>query len=60
MVPEAATLMMKGGAFIQTNKLNFLQAVNLQISIMKLQMHLEDIFYNIAANSNFPCVLVMD
>ncbi len=23
-------------------------------------MHLEDIFYNIAANSNFPCVLVMD
>jgi tRNA uridine 5-carbamoylmethylation protein Kti12 len=26
-VPEAATLMMKGGCFIQTNKMSFVQAV---------------------------------
>lgn len=35
VVPEAATMMMKGGAFIETRAMTFLQAVKFQISIMK-------------------------
>lgn len=60
MVPEAATLMMKGGCFIQTNKMSFLQAVKFQISVMRMQIHLEDVFNNIAVNSDSDCVVVMD
>lgn len=47
-VPEAATLLMKGGAMIQTHKLNFADAVRFQINVMKMQMSLEDIFLEIA------------
>jgi hypothetical protein len=47
-VPEAATILMKGGALIQTPKMMFSNAVKFQISLMKLQMNLEDIFVEIA------------
>lgn len=59
-VPEAATLMMKGGCFIQTSTMTFAQAVKFQISLMKMQMNLEDIFIDIAINSEQPCVVLMD
>lgn len=59
-VPEAATLMMKGGCFIQTSSMTFAQAVKFQISLMQMQMHLEDIFIDIAINSGQPCVVLMD
>ena len=35
-VPEAATILMKGGALIQTPKMTFSNAVKFQISLMKL------------------------
>lgn len=35
-VPEAATLLMKGGAFIQTGKMTLSKAVRFQINLMKL------------------------
>lgn len=53
-VPEAATLMMKGGCFIQTSSMTFSQAVKFQISLMQMQMNLEDIFIDVAINSGFP------
>jgi predicted ATPase len=48
LVPEAATLLMKGGAMIETRKLTFADAVRFQINVMKMQMALEDIFIEIA------------
>ena len=59
-VPEAATWMMKGGCFIQTSSMTFSQAVKFQISLMQLQMSLEDIFIDVAINSGYPCVVLMD
>lgn len=35
-VPEAATLLMKGGAFIETGKMTLSKAVRFQINLMKL------------------------
>jgi len=35
VVPEAATMLMKGGAMIQTHKLAFSDAVKFQINIMR-------------------------
>ena len=35
IVPEAATMLMKGGAMIQTHKLGFADAVRFQINIMR-------------------------
>ena len=59
-VPEAATMMMKGGCFIQTSSMSFAQAVKFQISLMQMQMNLEDVFLDIAINSGKPCVVLMD
>ena len=39
---------MQGGAFIQTPKMTLSYAVKFQISLMRLQMQLEDIFVEIA------------
>ena len=50
-VPEAATILMKGGALIQTPKMSFSNAVKFQINLMRLQMQLEDIFVEIAQSS---------
>jgi len=47
-VPEAATILQQGGAFIQTPKMTLAYAVKFQISLMKLQMNLEDVFVEIA------------
>ena len=47
-VPEAATLLMKGGAFIETGRMTLSKAVRFQINLMKLQMSLEDNFIQIA------------
>ena len=47
-MPEAATILMQGGAFIQTPKMTLSYAVKFQISLMRLQMQLEDIFVEIA------------
>jgi hypothetical protein len=36
LVPEAATILMKGGAFIETGKMTLTNAVRFQINLMKL------------------------
>ena len=59
-VPEAATIMMKGGCFIQTHKMTFEQQVSFQIQIMRMQMYLEDVFTSIGRNSEQNCVIVAD
>jgi len=35
LVPEAATMLMKAGAFIQTDKTGFAHAVKSQLNIMR-------------------------
>ena len=47
-VPEAYTMLMKGGAMIDIKKFSFADAVKFQINIMKMQMSLEDTFIEIA------------
>jgi hypothetical protein len=59
-VPEAATIMMKGGAFIETPKMTFSKAVRFQINLMKLQMSLEDNFVQIAQSSDAPTIILCD
>jgi hypothetical protein len=48
LVPEAATILMKGGALIQTPTMGIASQIKFQISLMKLQMQMEDIFVDIA------------
>ena len=60
LVPEAATLLMKGGAMIQTPSMRLSSAVKFQISLMKLQMNLEDIFVDIAQSSDTPTIILCD
>ena len=52
--------MMKGGAFIQTGKMEMSSAGKFQISLMKLQMNLEDIFLEISQSSETPTVILCD
>lgn len=60
VVPEAATLLMKAGVFIQTGKMTFADAVKFQINIMRSQMTLEDTFVEIALNSEVKTVILCD
>lgn len=60
LVPEAATLLMKGGAMIETRKLTFADAVRFQINVMKMQMSLEDIFIEIALEQEHPTIILCD
>jgi thymidylate kinase len=62
LVPEAATILMKGGALIQTPKMTHRDAVDFQINLMRLQMDLEDIFVQIALSNDDspPTVLLCD
>ena len=48
VVPEAATILKKGGTLIQTDKMKFANAVKFQKNLMKLQMDLEEIFIDVA------------
>ena len=59
-VPEAATMLMKGGAFIQSGKMSFSNAVKFQINLMKMQMALEDNFLEIALSCDKPSVILCD
>jgi len=60
LVPEAATMLMKGGAMIQTHKLSLHDAVKFQINVMRAQMAFEDIFIDIALNCDQKCVIICD
>lgn len=60
LVPEAATLLMKGGAMIETHKMSFADAVKFQINIMKMQMTLEDIFIEIALDAGQETIIICD
>ena len=60
LVPEAATLMMKGGCFIQTGKMTFADGVKFQINLMKTQMILEDVFLETALHGDQKTILICD
>eukprot|EP00352_Strombidinopsis_acuminata_P000129 CAMPEP_0176342082 /NCGR_PEP_ID=MMETSP0126-20121128/2894_1 /TAXON_ID=141414 ORGANISM="Strombidinopsis acuminatum, Strain SPMC142" /NCGR_SAMPLE_ID=MMETSP0126 /ASSEMBLY_ACC=CAM_ASM_000229 /LENGTH=128 /DNA_ID=CAMNT_0017687287 /DNA_START=460 /DNA_END=846 /DNA_ORIENTATION=+ len=60
IVPEAATMLMKGGCMIQTHKLSFSEAVKFQINVMKTQMALEDVFTKNAISGNQKTVILCD
>lgn len=53
-------MLMKGGAFIQTGRMGFSDAVKFQINLMKMQMALEDNFLETALNSDRPTVILCD
>lgn len=59
-VPEAATLLMKGGAMINCYKFSFEQGVRFQTALMRTQMALEDNFVSLAKNEELPAVVFMD
>lgn len=48
MVPEAATLLMKGGAFIVSSGFTESQGLQFQKVLLRLQVALEDSFIDIA------------
>jgi len=60
VVPEAATLLMKGGAMIMTHMYNKEQSVRFQVNLIKLQMYLEEVFTDIAASTGKKSLLVCD
>ena len=47
-VPEAATLMMTGGGQIDTSKMSWDYQVAMQTSLLKMQMNLENVFFEMA------------
>ena len=47
VVPEAATIIMKGGAMIVSSSFTEQQGLTFQKSLMKLQIALEDVFTDI-------------
>ena len=51
---------MKGGAFIETPKMTLANAVKFQINLMKLQMALEDNFFQIAMASDYHTIIICD
>lgn len=53
-------MLMKGGAFIQTDKSGFSEAVKAQLNIMRTQMALEDFFLEVALNSDQKTVIICD
>ena len=59
-VPEAATLLMKGGAMINVGNFVFQQAVKFQTTLMRTQMALEDQFSELARNEGLPSVILCD
>ena len=60
LVPEAANLLTKGGAMMESSKLSFAEAVRLQIHVMKMQMALEDILIEIALAEEHPTIVICD
>jgi len=59
-VPEGANLLMKGGAALDKKKFAFSKAVRFQMNLMKMQMSLEDVFIQIATNSDRPVIILCD
>eukprot|EP00347_Sterkiella_histriomuscorum_P006587 403352200 len=59
-VPEAATLFQKGGAMINMSDFTFDMQVKFQISLMQMQIHLEDTFMELAVNEGKRSVLLCD
>lgn len=61
LVPEAATLIMKGGAMIVSSSFTPEQGLIFQKALMKLQMILEDTFCDIGQMvDNQPVVILID
>lgn len=58
-VPEAATLLFKHGATFADLDTEDKQ-IEFQANLLRTQMHLEDTFFNLAADINAPAVLLCD
>lgn len=48
VVPEAATILKRGGAETRTDSMKFASAVKNAMNLMKLQKDLEEIFIDVA------------
>ena len=59
-LPETATLMMKAGVSLIVPPNEFSKQVKLQMAIIKNQIHLEDLFYEIAQGQDQNAVLICD
>ena len=59
IVPEAATMMWTNG-IVPTDMKNGDDWVNFQATLMRLQFHLEDLFYNMAERTGKPSVVLCD
>lgn len=60
IVPEAATLLMKGGAMINLEGFDESAQVEFQASLMQMQMALEDTFTEIASATNEKSLILCD
>jgi len=60
VVPEAATLLSKGGAMIVSGDFTEEDCIKFQISLMQLQIALEEVFVSIAHQSKSPSLVVCD
>ena len=63
-VPEAATLMMTGGAQLDNEKTSWDYQVAVQTSLLHMQMNLENVFFEMAQNESYekqkPAVVLCD
>lgn len=59
-VPEAATLLNNGGAILDNSNQTIEKQVRFQINLIKTQITLEDIFFDIALSSGEKCLVLCD
>ncbi len=59
-VPEAATILKKGGAMINAFNFTFDQAISFQTNLMLTQMKLEEVFTDMARNEGHKTVIITD
>ena len=61
VVPEAATIFMKGGAMIVSSNFTEQQGLNFQKGLMRMQIALEDSFMDVALMvDDAPVVILID
>mmetsp|Transcript_8527 Transcript_8527/g.12616 ORF Transcript_8527/g.12616 Transcript_8527/m.12616 type:complete len:453 (-) Transcript_8527:1380-2738(-) len=60
IVPEAATLLMKGGALINLESIDAAGQIEFQTNLMHLQMALEDTFTEIASSTKRKSIILCD
>lgn len=59
-MPESATLISQGGGVLDFSQHEEQDAIDLQVTIMKNQISLEETFITLAQLSTKPCVILCD